>query len=760
MRGTRSRSSYWIAAAVLLPLIQCSCNRSPEARVARFLDRAKKLRATKDFGRADLELKNAISTMPKAAEPYYQLGLLYMDRGMTGPAAQMFAKATTLDPHHNAAQVKLSQLMVASREKDMVERSEVQAQDLVASAPKDLDALNLLALTELKAGKPQDASHHLEEALKIMPADLKAAANLAAIKLVQRDFAGAEKVLQDSHAAMPKSSKPCIALGRFYLMMRKPAEARKQFQLAVQMDPNDASALRDAADLARAQGDFQEASGEYQRLSRMPPADNRVLYGRFLFEQGKYTESVAEFERLLKTDPNDRETWLLLMAAYVKLGRRSDADRIIADALKRNPNHIDALLQRAQMSIGAGKLADAQTDIQKVLSNSKNSAAAHYLMGTVRRAMGDDLAARQEFSDAVNANPRLERPRAALAQVLIGQNSAKAALDLLRAAPPEIQNDPHIIAQENWALMALENWAELRRSLDRGLALEKNPEFLLQDGIWKVHQKDYLAGEKSLAEALDQAPNDTRPLKVMAGSYMVQKKPDLALQKVTEYAARSPKNPVIQQFLGDWLMQMGRPTQAKAVFTAIKVANPNYFEADLSIVQAELAEGQKDDAKKRLADLMTFPQVAARASLLLGTLQESDGNPVAAMECYRAVLQMQPQNVIALNNLAYLLAGTMDGLDSALQYATQARNLAPATGVVQDTLGWILFRKGQYKRSVQELEGATATLPTALPKYHLAMAYAKNGEQGKARTMLDAALKLDPGLPEANIARSLLLGAQ
>src|ERR1035441_10988097 len=70
-------------AALSAGILAVGCNRSPQAKEAQYLKRGIALIAKKDYGRAALEFRNAIKAMPKDAEPYYQLGLAYLDRKST-----------------------------------------------------------------------------------------------------------------------------------------------------------------------------------------------------------------------------------------------------------------------------------------------------------------------------------------------------------------------------------------------------------------------------------------------------------------------------------------------------------------------------------------------------------------------------------------------------------------------------------------------------------------------------------------------------
>jgi len=430
---------------------------------------------------------------------------------------------------------------------------------------------------------------------------------------------------------------------------------------------------------------------------------------------------------------------------------------VLAEALKRNSKDTEALIQQAQILLSERKLDAAEQDLQQALRMEANSATAHYAMGLLLRTRGRLSYARQELTKAVELNPNLLSARLALIQVLFSLNAANDALEVANRTPPAQSGTPEIVVQRNWALMATGKWTELRQSIDQALAaIPHNSELLLQDGIWKVQHKDYVQGEKSLAAALEGTPDDLRPLRVIAGIQIAQKQPALALAKVTEYASRYPKNASMQQFLGESLLANQNPAQARSVFLAIKASNPNFVAADLSLAQCDLAEGHTEEARKRLLSLTNSQQVGAEANLLLGSLEDNSGKPADAADYYRAALKLEPDNVMALNNLAYVLGSNGADLDGALEYAKRAKDLAPDSGVVEDTLGWLLFKKGLYEQSVQELEGAVSHLPSAVPKYHLSMAYSMARQPDQASRILRDALKQDPKLPEANQALKLV----
>src|SRR5262245_55501149 len=74
-----SRRFAVLSHALMIIAISPGCRTSPEANEAKYLKRGEALVAKKDYPRALLEFRNAASAMPKDAEPYYRMGLVYIE---------------------------------------------------------------------------------------------------------------------------------------------------------------------------------------------------------------------------------------------------------------------------------------------------------------------------------------------------------------------------------------------------------------------------------------------------------------------------------------------------------------------------------------------------------------------------------------------------------------------------------------------------------------------------------------------------------
>jgi tetratricopeptide (TPR) repeat protein len=747
-------------SVLLAALTLTACFRSPEAKAARFLESGKKYLADRDYARAIIQFKNAARSRPNDPAPHHQLGLAYLGTGDVRAALAHLRKATELDPKHVEAQLVLAELMALNRNPEVVKEAERRAEAALEVDPDNPDLLSTVALAEVRLGKPKDAEEHLLEALRYAPQHLKSSTTLALLKVSQRDLDGAEEVLRQATVQAPRSPEAALALGRFYAMRRKLAEAEAEFRRAVQVAPRHGEALMDLGRFLLAAGRAGDARDVFRQVSALPEKRYQHIYAAFLFQQGERDAAIAEFARLAREDPKDRSARSRLVTAYVAAGKLPEAEKVLGEALQDNPKDAQALLERSQIEVRRGKFDDAQRDLTQVLQIQSDSGEAHCLLSKVHRGRGSPLSERQELGEALRLNPRLLRARLDLARSLLEAKSAKAALDLMNQAPEEQRKLLPVIIQRNWALLALSELQELRKGIDEGLAMRRVADLYLQDAWLNFRKRDYAAARASAEMMLKLAPDDTRGLDLVVLSYAAQNQAPTALQKLKEYAASRPRSAAVQHFLGQWLLRNGKNHEARTAFLAAKAANPDFKPVSIALAQLDVLENQLDPARDTLTELARAPEVAVRSQVLLGMLEYKAGRHSAAMDHYQKALAADPNNLIALNNLAYHLANDAKKPDEALKLAQLAKELAPDNPAVDGTLGWVYYCKGLYQSALPHLESAAQKTRDPTNQYHLAMAYYKAGNRERGRKVLADTLKIAPNTPEAKLAQELFEGGQ
>ncbi len=743
-----------ILALIAVALALSACNRSPEARAAKALAKGREQFAKKDYGHAVLQFRSAAKLLPKSAEPLYQAGLVYLEVGDIQNAANYFMKATTLDPNFAPAQIKAAELMAVNADPEVVREAERRAQSAMKASTSTPDAIAALALAEIRLGKEKSAEDHLRDALKRFPADLKSAVLMSLLKLQQQDPAGAEAVLKNAVAQAPSKADPIIALGRFYLVRGNQEQARASFTRALEIDPKNGMALADLGNILFSLNRKPEAEAIYKRMSALPDKQFNSAWALFLFHEGKKDDAITELVRLNKADPKDREARTRLVAAYLSTNHSDLAEKVLGDALKANNKDIDALLQRSEIYVLNGKFQLATQDLARVIGFRPDSAQAHYLSARVLQRQGSQLNQRRELTEALRYDPSLLIARVDLAQSYIEASDAKAALDLLRAAPKAQLDEPLLIVQTNWALIANGNLADAEKGIANGLSRSRTPDLLIQSAVLRLQAHKFPEARTLLEDALKIAPGDVRAVDLIARSYLAENKRDLATEKVRQYASNQPKSAALQQFLGSWLASTGDHAKAREAFAAAKSADPTSSAADIATAQLDLVERKYDDARNRLAKMVQSNSQNLDAQLLLGMVNEASGRFDDAIKGYQTVVAAEPGNPIALNNLSYRLSEA-NRSDEALKYAQQAVELNPSNAAFKDTLGWAYVKKGLYSSAISHLVAA-ANPRVPVRMYHLAYAYAKSGDNKKASETYQAAQKIAPTLPEAKLVADLL----
>ncbi len=141
-----------------------------------------------------------------------------------------------------------------------------------------------------------------------------------------------------------------------------------------------------------------------------------------------------------------------------------------------------------------------------------------------------------------------------------------------------------------------------------------------------------------------------------------------------------------------------------------------------------------------------------------GSTYDLMGNKKEAAKTYQKVLEISENYVPALNNLAFLRADGFGDRKEAVKLASKAYELAPNQGDVVDTLGYALLMNGKPEDATKAFERAVSLLPdNPSIRYHLALAYKRNGNTAKAREQVVIALAKND-FPEASSAKKLLEG--
>lgn len=110
----------------------------------------------------------------------------------------------------------------------------------------------------------------------------------------------------------------------------------------------------------------------------------------------------------------------------------------------------------------------------------------------------------------------------------------------------------------------------------------------------------------------------------------------------------------------------------------------------------------------------------------------------------KRILEIDPKNANALNAWGYTLADRGERLDEAHGLIQRALEQSPDNPYILDSLGWVLYRKGDLPGAEAHLRRALALLPDAEVFAHLAEVLHAQGRTAEAREILREGLKKSP----------------
>ncbi len=136
---------------------------------------------------------------------------------------------------------------------------------------------------------------------------------------------------------------------------------------------------------------------------------------------------------------------------------------------------------------------------------------------------------------------------------------------------------------------------------------------------------------------------------------------------------------------------------------------------------------------------------------------EATGQGTQARPVYEQILKLQPDNAVALNNLAFRMVESGGDLDQALALAQRAKQKLPNDANVTDTMGSIYIKKGLNDDAIriyrELLERNSAHVSWRL---HLARALIQKGDKLQARKELETCAKNRPNSKEEAEIKELM----
>jgi len=743
-----------VAAICLLALLS-GCSGNPETKKQKYLESGQRYYDKGQYREAEIQFGNAIQVDSRFAEAHYKLAQAALKLEQWPTAFQELTTTIQLQPDHYAAHLDIANLLMLGRQfNDAKQHLDLLAQKQPDNPDVDIARSNYDAAT----GNTSAALADMQKALALDPKRSDSYLNLALLQMHGQQWDVAEASFKKAVDLSPKSSTALIALGNFYQSRGRFPEAEQEFRLAIAAAPDDPNPRLSLVNLFIAQNKLSPAEA-FLRDSKKDFAANSVGYrmlGDFYWRTNQVDKATQEYGTLYHDHPRD----LLVKTNYIQLlilkDRLDEARKLNDELLKAKPDDESAQILKGEIERLSGKYNDSVNTLQAVLKNDPDNGIAHFQLGLAFDQLGNSNQAEAEWRAALRYRPDLVEAHRALAGVAIHRNDAAG---LAQEADQIIASQP--AAPDGYLLRAVadidrKDYASADENIRQSLEKEpNNPNAYVQLGNLRMAQNQPAEAQKAYQHALDQDPNSSDALGGVLNTFLVQKQPDRALVAAKAQLSKNPKNVAFHIMLGELLMDQSKDlAAAEQEFKQALDLDKTNSVATVKLGTIQTLRGSPDQALQTYLDASRINPQEIAFYLLAGSIYENKRDWDHARQQYQKALEIQRDNPVASNNLAYVMLQQGGNVDVAFAMAQTARRQLPDNPNSADTLGYAFYEKHVYGSAISLFKEAVKKQPeNALFNYHLGLAYAKSGQPALARQQLDRVVKIKPDFPDLDALR-------
>jgi Tfp pilus assembly protein PilF len=748
---------------IVLLALMAGCSKDPKVQRDKYSASGQKYLTAKKYEEAAIEFRNALRIDKAHIPSLLGIAKAFQQTGNHQDAIAVYQQVIKLDGKNVPARLQLGEYMIlgGAQKPDFFKQAQLMAEEALKVEPSNVEALILLANAYSGQNDIDKAMPMYEKALSLDPRNLKATLNMAAAQFRKKDTQAAEATFNKALQQHPEDIQPHMGIAAFYSATQRPQETENHLRKAFDLAPADTRSLYALAAFYLSANKPAEAERVFKDAIARKPREREPRWGlsSFYLQQGKTDLSIEALREVLKVSKGDRASLLRLTELY--LGRNDEVkavesvkalltankadpearylqgrifrrhkefDKALAEfdgAIKSDPSILPAYLEKANIQLMRGELEACDTTLREVLQRNKNYMPA-------RGAYAKLLAMRQHPQEA------LQQAQEVLSVMPNNEDAVAARAEAYRISGKLGDS------KTNWTKLC-----EIQPN---------NSEYWRRLGTVEAMQKDSASALTHFRKALELKNDFTLAISDILNLHMKDKHFDAALVELDRIEKTSSPSDEIHRFRGEVFWAKGDTNSAESEFRKAIEINPNNYQTYILLGQLNVQRNNLQQAIKEVDQLIAKNDKLLSAYLLKAYYSQLSKDNAGAIANYRKVLKLDSQNVVANNNLAWLLCEDGSDLEEALSLAKAARKKIPDDPEIADTLGWVYYKLKNNTLALDQLLFSVNNRkqPRAEHFYRLGMAYYAKGDIALAKQNLRKSLEMDGKIPGADEARKIL----
>ena len=609
--------------------------------------------------------------------------------------------------------------------------------------------------------------------------------------------------------------------GRLLDDQGQPAQAVEEYQKALEQDPNNSLIYSEMASSYLRNNRLREAVETAQKSIKADPDNVEAhkllttvylqIIGRANAQQPPSIDTINaaihEFEEIVRIDPTERQSLLMLGRLYQIKGDHDKAETIYKQFMGVEPGSEEGITALAKLHMDAGNDKEAIQLLEEFVKQHPDSDGALQTLGEAYSSIQEYAKSEDAYKRASELNPddvelkKSEAQAAFLADDI--DNSAKIYEALLKIEPEDglahlrlgqiyrrqmkydVAQDhlqkaaeafpDNIEIQFNLVLLdrdqghiedALRLANELIKKTEKANGRYTEGEkqnrriFLINQGILNQTLGNYNEAIKTFQDAKSlTSETDGRMDGLIIETYRMSKNLDKALQYTDQSLASSPNNRQLQMLHADITAERGKVDDGIKALQQMQKGN----EEDLDIYAAMVSVYQRakryDDAQNILNKaVQRFPN-EEQVYFLQGSVYEKQKKDKDAEKAFRKALELQRDDPAVLNYLGFMFADRGIHLEEAESMTQKAVQSDPTNGAYIDSLGWVYYKQNRFDQAEHYLKRAIIFLNSDSSIHdHLGDVYFKTKRFEEARVEWNKSLQLSSEQEEIDKVKKKLDG--
>jgi tetratricopeptide (TPR) repeat protein len=388
--------------------------------------------------------------------------------------------------------------------------------------------------------------------------------------------------------------------------------------------------------------------------------------------------------------------------------------------------------------------------------------AAFYQLAVAQFVSGLPAKAVSSLNQAVSLDPDYAEAVLMLAELNIRRGDSDVAissLSRLLAKRPDLAQAYYVLADAHRVKGTAEQAIPQYRRIEQLSPKDSRAPFML--GLTFLQLSKTNDARQAFERAVQIAPDFLGAVTQLAELDLDAGRSQASLDRVRRYVAAHTNDAAAYSLLAQVHLARQEEALAEEALRRTIELNPDFAGGYVGLAKIMAAGGRQPQAIERLEALLARNPKDLGALMMLGTLHEKLGNTAKARDSYEQLLRVNPRFGPALNNAANLYSQRLGDPAKGRELARRARELSPSDPYTADTLGWILFRNGEFASALALLQESAQKLPAESEvQFHLGMVHYMIGNETPARRSLERALQAKgkefEGKPEAQTRLAML----